>query len=140
MGKEPGHIIDAAAFRVPRRDRRRGRRYNLPANLAARQVAANGQRIAFAPTEAKTRGATTLTTATLTFQAQAVNRPPQAPFLPEIVAAEANVPAVDRMLGTSAATEVEFDTRYLSDGFYDPGADNADLGGAANKAELFLKN
>jgi hypothetical protein len=36
--------------------------YNHPANLDARRIAANGQRLAFAPTEEKTRGATTLTT------------------------------------------------------------------------------
>ena len=58
-----------------------------------------------------------------------MTRPPRPPFLPEIVAAEANVPAVDQMLGTSQPTAVAFDTRYL----------NAGLGGAANKADLFLK-
>lgn len=88
----------------------------------------SGQRVAFAPPAGADD--TTFPAHTLTFAGiAAVSKPDEAPFLPQMTAANVAVPVVERLTGSAGATTVGYHQRYI-----DNGPD-----GAGNPGQVFLQ-
>jgi hypothetical protein len=109
-------------------------------NIKKRTVQFNHQPIAFAETEADSKGKTTLETDNVTFRAQLIDESKdsllknlpffQPKFLPEIESAGVNIPAAEQFTGRKFETKsIIFEQTYLNNGF-DP---------KENKGEVFVK-
>lgn len=98
-----------------------------PPTLGLRTVDLGGQTMAFAETEPAGAGKAALETRALVFEAQPVEGeriaavPNEHPlFLPMLAEADVALPAVERLLGRTAATTIRLDPDFLAHGF-DPG-------------------
>ena len=113
--------------------------YNKPKYLTYRIAELNNQPIAFAETDANSKGKTTLESKKVTFKAQYIEdnkndllkemKLPfyQPRFLPEVEFAEVFIPAAEQVAGRKLEEKpIQFDDAYLTHGFT-----------AGNKAEVF---
>ena len=108
--------------------------YNGAPTLSRRTVELSSQPVAFAESEAGDPGKTQLKTGAVVFQAQPVGNvsklpPAHPPYLPEVVSATVNIPAVEQLLGKPTSIGIAFDADYLQHG----------LTGNANKGEVFAR-